>query len=472
MVSTESSEGGSGEINRFVYVATAIAALNGLLFGFDTGIISGALPFIGKTFQLSSFMKELVVSGALIGAIVGAAGGGRLTDDFGRRKLIFVASIIFFVGSLIMAFAPSVPILVVGRFTVGFGIGVASLIGPLYNSEIAPSRLRGSLVSLNQLAVTSGILLAYFVNYAFAQGGQWRWMLGMGVVPAAVLGIGMIWMPKSPRYLVRIGEEEEARDILKRIRPSADVDEELDDIRKTEKEQSGTGLGELLESWIRPALIVGAGLAVFQQITGINTVIYYAPTIFNSTGFASSASILATVGVGVVNVSFTLAAVFLLDRRGRRPLLLVGLGGMTAMLFGLGGVFYFQSLQGIVGLLSVVGVMAYVAFFAIGLGPVFWLLISEIYPLEVRGTAMGLVTVLNWAANLAVSISFLTLTNAIGKSFTFWLYGALSIVTFVFAYYLVPETKGRSLEAIESDLRSNSLTGSSEEATEQTVQNE
>ncbi len=469
-MSTESAASATGGTNRFVYIATAIAALNGLLFGFDTGIISGALPFIKHSFHLGTFVQELVVSGALVGAIVGAASGGRLTDYLGRRNLIFIASGVFFVGSLAMAFAPSIPILVTGRMIVGFGIGVASVIGPLYNSEIAPSRLRGSLVSLNQLAVTSGILVAYLVNYVFSpsvagwgQNVAWRWMLGTGIIPAAVLGIGMIWMPKSPRYLVRNGEQDEARRILQRIRPSTEVDEELESIRETEEKQSGTGLRELFEPWIRPAIIVGVGLAVFQQVTGINTVIYYAPTIFKSTGFGSSASILATVGVGVINVVFTIVSVLLLDRTGRRPLLLIGLSGMTIMLAGLGAVFYFQSLSGLVGTLAVGGVMLYVAFFAIGLGPVFWLLISEIYPLQVRGTAMGLVTVLNWAANLGVSLTFLSLTHAIGKSSTFWLYGALSVFTLVFAYYLVPETKGRSLEAIEQDLRNSSLTGSEDQ---------
>ncbi|UVE51665.1 sugar porter family MFS transporter [Haloferax larsenii] len=450
-----SSASGGGR-NRFVYVTAALAALNGLLFGFDTGVISGAFLYIKDTFTMSPLAQGIVVSGALAGAAFGAALGGHLADRWGRRRLILVSAVVFFVGSLVMAIAPTVEVLVVGRLIDGVAIGFASIVGPLYLSEIAPPKIRGSLVSLNQLAVTVGILSSYFVNYAFADAGQWRWMLGTGMVPALILGAGMVFMPESPRWLVEHGREGQARDVLSRTRTDDQIRAELDEIQETIEQEDGS-IRDLLEPWMRPALVVGVGLAVLQQVTGINTVIYYAPTILESTGFESSASILATVGIGVVNVVMTIVAVLLIDRTGRRPLLSVGLVGMTLTLFGLGAAFYLPGLSGLVGWIATGSLMLYVAFFAIGLGPVFWLLISEVYPLKVRGTAMGVVTVFNWFANLAVSLTFPIMVGAITKAGTFWVYAILSAVALAFTYVFVPETKGRSLEAIESDLRDSML---------------
>ncbi|WP_121744216.1 sugar porter family MFS transporter [Natronorubrum halophilum] len=460
------------ERNSFIYVVASLAALNGLLFGFDTGVISGAMLYIRETFELAtilgysmnpSYVEGIIVSGAMIGAIVGAALGGRLADRLGRRRLILVGAVVFFGGSLIMAIAPTVEVLILGRIIDGIGVGFASVVGPLYISEISPPKIRGSLVSLNQLTITSGILIAYLVNYAFSSGGEWRWMLGLGMVPAAVLFAGMLFMPESPRWLYERGRESDAREVLSRTRSEGQVGDELREIKATIRTESGT-LRDLLQPWVRPMLIVGVGLAVFQQVTGINTVMYYAPTILESTGFADTASILATVGIGAVNVAMTVVAVLLIDRTGRRPLLLTGLAGMTGMLAVLGAAFYMPGLSGIIGWVATGSLMLYVGFFAIGLGPVFWLMISEIYPMEVRGRAMGVVTVLNWAGNLVVSLTFLRLVDVFGQSGTFWLYGALSLLALVFCYRLVPETKGRSLEEIESDLRETAF-GSEAERT-------
>ncbi|QCS45013.1 sugar porter family MFS transporter [Natrinema versiforme] len=451
--------------NSFIYVVTALAALNGLLFGFDTGVISGAMLYIRDVFELTavfgytmnpSYVEGVIVSGAMVGAIIGAALGGRLADRLGRRRLILVGAVVFFVGSLIMAIAPTVEILIVGRILDGVGIGFASVVGPLYISEISPPKIRGSLVSLNQLTITSGILIAYLVNLAFAGGGEWRWMLGLGMVPAAVLFVGMLFMPESPRWLYEQGRETDARAVLSRTRVESQVGAELNEIKETVQVESSS-FRDLFQPWVRPMLIVGVGLAVFQQVTGINTVIYYAPTILESTGFEDTASILATAGIGVVNVVMTIVAVLLIDRVGRRPLLLSGLSGMTLMLAVLGFAFFLPGLSGIIGWVATGSLMLYVAFFAIGLGPAFWLLISEIYPMQVRGTAMGTVTVLNWAANLIVSLTFLRLVDVFGQSGTFWLYGGLCFIALVFCYQLVPETKGRSLEEIESDLRETTI---------------
>jgi sugar porter (SP) family MFS transporter len=435
--------------NRFVYVAAAIAAINGALFGYDTGIISGALLYIKKDFALSNFLQELVVSGVLVGAVLGAAVGGKLADRLGRRRLIFITAGVFVVGAVGMGFSPGVWWLIGFRFLAGVGIGIASIVGPLYISETAPPKIRGSVVSFNQLAITSGILIAYLVGYALSFSGGWRWMLGLGAVPALALGIGMLFMPESPRWLVAHGEEEEARDVLERIDDSIDHNEVIESIRDAIRQESG-GSSELLKAWLRPALIVGISLAVFQQITGVNTVIYYAPTIFHATGFGGSASILGTVGVGIVNVLLTVAAILLVDRVGRRPLLLVGLAGMVLSLGILGLAFLLPALSGIVGWIAIGSLAMYIAFFAVGLGPVFWLLISEIYPLEVRGAAMSVASLGNWASNLLVSLTFLSLVGAIGRPFTFWLYAVVGVASLVFVYLLVPETKGRSLADIQN----------------------
>ncbi|WP_181687090.1 sugar porter family MFS transporter [Halorhabdus salina] len=444
----------SGDGDRFVYLVSAMAALNGLLFGFDTGIISGAILFINDTFQMSALVEGIVVSGAMAGAATGAALGGRLADRMGRRRLIMLSAGVFFAGSFLMAVAPTVPVLVAGRLIDGLAIGFASVVGPLYISEIAPPRIRGALTSMHQLMVTIGILLSYFVNYAFAGSGAWRWMLGAGMVPAVILGIGVLKMPESPRWLYSHGKPERAKAVLRRTRQGS-VEQELEEIRETVERESGTRLQQLFEPWLRPALIVGIGLAILQQITGINAVMYYAPTILESTGIGSAASILATVGIGVVNVAMTVVAMVYIDRVGRRALLLVGTAGMTVTLAILGVVFYLPGLSGVLSITATICLMLYISFFAIGLGPVFWLLISEIYPLAVRGSAEGIATVTNWVANLAVALSFPILTANIGPSATFWLFGVFSAVAFAFTYGLVPETKGRSLEAIESDLRDN-----------------
>lgn len=441
---------------RFIYISAALAALNGLLFGFDTGVISGALPFIERTFELSPLFQEIVTSIVLAGAAIGAAIGGTLADRLGRRRVTLFGAVIFFVTSLGMAFSPSVWWLIVFRLFVGFGIGIASIVGPLYISEIAPPDIRGSLGSLQQLAITLGILLAYFINYIFAsliQGpGAWRWMLGFGIVPAAILGLGMARLPESPRWLVKADRDEEARDVLTRIRTESSVDDELDEIKEIEEVQTRE-LSTLLETWARPALIVGVGLAIFQQITGINTVLYYAPTILSSIGLGTLTAILTTVGIGIVNVSLTVVAVWQVDRLGRRPLLLISVGGMTVMLGILGAIFYFTTVTGTIAWIAAASLALYVAFFAVGLGPIFWLMIAEIYPLQVRGVGEGVASVANWAANLLVTLTFLSLTNTIGSGFTFWLYGVASVAGFVFIYEFVPETKGRSLEEIEADLR-------------------
>jgi SP family galactose:H+ symporter-like MFS transporter len=438
---------------HFVVIVAAVSATAGLLFGYDTGVISGALLFIRQDFHLSSTLQEVVTSAVLVGAVIGAISGGWLADRFGRRRVIIAAAVVFALGAIGTSLTPTVALLIAGRVVVGVAIGVASLTAPMYISEMSPPNIRGSLVSFNQFAVTLGIVISYLVDYALSTAGAWRWMFGLAAIPAAILGTGMIFMPDSARWLVSQGRVDRARGVLERIRDTGQVDDELQEIKKSERTQTGE-LSELLKPGVRPALIVGIGLAILQQITGINTVIYYAPTIFQSAGLTSpSVSILATLAVGIVNALMTAVAISLLDRVGRRPLLLTGMIGMIVGLVALGAAFLTPGLSGSLGWIAVASVIVYVGSFAIGLGPVFWLLISEIYPLKVRGLAMSLATVANWGANLLVALTFLSLIQALGRTGTFWIYAAIGMAAWVFAYRLVPETRGQSLEEIEAHWR-------------------
>jgi sugar porter (SP) family MFS transporter len=440
-----------GSAGGFVYVAAAFAGLGGLLFGYDTGVISGAELFLKKDFTLTSFALEVIVSGVLVGAAIGALGGGRLADLYGRRRLLIATAVIFALGAIICSAASSPTVLIIGRIIVGLGIGLSSGTVPVYISEVSPPAARGWTVSLFQLAITVGILLAYVVDYAFAASQGWRWMLGLAVVPAAVFAIGMILLPESPRWLVKNGHREEARKVLGRIRTAAAADAELKDIEASIQHSEERGrLSDLLHPSLRAALVVGIGLAILQQITGINTVIYYAPLIIQSAGIpTASGAILATAGIGVVNVLMTIVSMWLIDRAGRRPLLLTGIAGMVVTLFALGYAFHAPMHGGSLATVAVICMMLYVASFAISLGPIFWLLIAEIYPTAVRSSAEGLSATFNWGSNLLVSLTFLTLLEAMGASRTFWLYGVFAIGAWIFSYYLVPETKGRTLEEIE-----------------------
>jgi len=435
----------------FMYVAASFAAIGGLLFGYDTGVISGAELFLKEQFALSTFALELIVSGVLVGAAAGALAGGRLADVLGRRKLLIATAIIFAAGAIGCAEAHSVSVLVLSRIVVGIGIGLSSGTVPVYISEVSPAESRGWTVSLFQLAITVGILLAYIVDYAFVRIQGWRWMFGLAVVPAAIFALGMLYLPESPRWLARMKQQSEARAVLARIRGAGDVEEELRAIESSLEHAHEHGrLSDLFTSSVRPALVVGVGLAILQQVTGINTVIYYAPLIMQSAGIPSaSGAILATAGIGAVNVLMTVVSMWLIDRAGRRPLLLTGIAGMAVTLGVLGFAFQGTARSSASTWLAVISVMAYVASFAISLGPIFWLLIAEIYPLRIRTSAEGLSATFNWGSNLLVSLTFLTLLQILGPSHTFWLYGVLAVGAWIFSYFLVPETKGRTLEEIE-----------------------
>ncbi|HZO05468.1 MAG TPA: sugar porter family MFS transporter [Solirubrobacterales bacterium] len=440
---------------RNVVLTAAIAGLGGLLFGYDTGVIAGALLFIKPEFDLGSFAQGLVVAAVPIGAVAGAAIAGPAADKYGRRVMILISAGVFIVGALGSAAAPGVEVLVIARIVIGVAIGVASAAAPVYISEVAPPESRGQLVTFFQLAVTVGILVAYLVGLAFDGIEGWRWMLGLGCVPALALAFGMIRMPQSPRWLVMTGDDYAARATLAKIRvddPDT-IDREIEEIHEGLDEKPGAW-SELLQPVVKAALVVGVGLAILQQVTGINTVIYYAPTIVEFTGVDSSAgSILAAVGVGVINVLATIVALRLLDKAGRRTMLMIGVTGMTVSLFTLGLAFTGNDSSTLTSVVAIGSLMAFVASFAISLGPIFWLLNAEIYPLSVRSKAAGIGTMANWTFNFIVSLTFLLLIEALGRSGAFWFYAAVGGLTLIFCWKLVPETKGKHLEDIQAEFQ-------------------
>jgi sugar porter (SP) family MFS transporter len=386
--------------------------------------------------------------------MIGAASAGGAADALGRRVTLTSAGIVFGIGALVSALAPNVGVLIAGRFLVGLAIGLSSVVAPLYISESAPPESRGGLVSLYQFAITIGILAAEGVDYALAADKSWQWMLGLAVIPSIVLILGMIVMPESPRWLFANGREQQARDVLAPSRDEAEVQSSIRDIQEALAVQEVAGPQQLLAPNVRRVLFIGVALAVLQQVTGINTVIYYGPQIFKLAGFASdSSAILATLSVGIVNVLLTIVAVVFIDRVGRKPLLYAGVGGMGLALFGLAFAFATPSLGSALGPITLASLMLYVGCFAFSLGPIVWLLISELYPLRVRGRGMAIATLANWAANFAVSLVFLGMLKQLGTPATFAVYGILCIVTIFFVKTMVPETKQLELESISSARR-------------------
>lgn len=439
-------------VRRHVVLSAAITALGGLLFGYDTGVVSGALLFLKKDFGgLSSFQQELVTSLLLVGCMVGALASGRIADRVGRRFTVMGTALVFLVGVLLAAFAPSFPILILARFVIGLAVGSASMVVPLYIGETAPPRVRGALVSFNQLAITVGILVSYLVDYGLSSSENWRLMFGLAAIPAVILFFGMLVQKESPHWLIKQGRIDEAREVLRRVRDEDDIDAEIDEVRELSRKESN--FRAVFARAVRPGLWVGVLLAVFQQVTGVNTVIYYAPTLLHNAGLGNSSAILAEVAVGGVNVLLTIVSVLIIDKTGRRPLLIGGTAGMfvglvvVAMTFS-GG----DKLSGNAALVAIVGLMVFQGSFAIGLGPIAWLVIAEIYPISVRGSAMSIATVANWVGDFVVTVSFLTLLNAIGGLGTFLLFAFLTLMAIGYFAWKVPETKGRSLQEIERDL--------------------
>lgn len=439
----------------WLYIIAIVASLGGLLSGYDTGVISGALLFINETWDLSDSLQGIVVSSVLIGAVIGAATNGILADMFGRKKVIMATAVIFIIGSILCGLAPNVYVLIISRIFVGLAVGIVNFVIPLYLSEVAPKALRGTLVSLYQWAITAGILFSYFINAAFAQAiYSWRWMLLAGVLPGVVLLVGMSFMSDTPRWLISKNKDKDAEKVLKKIEPDVNVEDEIKEIKQTLKlDESTTNTKFKFKKWMIMPFVVGIGIMFAQICTGINTIIYYAPTIFKVAGFDSNLNaIYATTGIGVVNFLMTVVAIFFTDRLGRKPLLYFGLTGVMLSLAALGCAFAFESALGeSLKIIAVGSLVTYIICFAMSLGPIGWILVSEVFPLKIRGIAMSICTVANFAFNFFVVGSFPILIHKIGGAYTFWGFAVVSFLCILFVYFFVPETKGISLEQIESN---------------------
>jgi MFS transporter, SP family, galactose:H+ symporter len=443
----------SNQHTFFLILTTAIAALGGFLFGYDTGIISGALIFIRQTYPINTLAQEIIVSSVVLGALVGALSSGRLADTFGSRQMLIYMAITFIIGTLLSTFAPTVSVLILGRFIIGIAIGITSYVSPLFISEMAPAKKRGALVLLNGIMITSGETIAFLVDYALVPSQSWRLMFATGLIPAMLLFIGMIMLPASPRWMVLKGELTKAREVLSMIRHAHHVDDELNEILKRTK-YDRSHWSQLFSKLLQPVLIIGLGLGILQQFIGINTVMYYGPSIFQAAGFQSEgAQLLATFGMGLINTVMSIVGVIIVDKIGRRHLLL---GGTAIAAFSLGVVgwlFSYADHSSFFVWLTFVFMMIYIAGYSLSLGSLFWLVIAEIYPLNMRGLAMSFVTAVQWAANFLVALTFLSILGSIGPVYTFWMYGIMCVISFIFCYYLVPETSGISLEQIEHNLR-------------------
>ena len=439
----------------FVTLVSIVAAVGGLLFGYDTSVISGAIGFMQTKFSLSNAMQGWTVSCLMIGAIVGAAFAGFLSDRLGRKKMLIVAGILFSIGSIVSAISPTINLFVCARIVGGLGIGISSTLVPLYIAEIAPSKHRGRLVSLNQFAVVIGISATYFVNQAIVNSGNqswdvntaWRWMFGCGLIPGILFILLLFLVPESPRWLQKQGFEEKAFALLEKINGTEQAYKELDDIKASIQKESSASLGLLFKPGFRIALIIGVVLAILQQVTGINAIMYYAPEIFKQVGAGTNASFTETVIVGLVNFVFTIVSLWLIDKVGRKALLLVGSAFMTISLAVVGFEFHNAHPN---GTLVLVFILLFVAAFAVSFGPVVWLVMAEIFPTKIRGRATAIASVALWGADYAVSQSFPVLLGGAGPSMTFFVFAILGAVAFIFSLSVVRETKGKTLEEIEN----------------------
>jgi len=454
------SEGTTGK-GSTAYVArlAIVAALGGLLFGYDTAVISGAIGFLQTRFGLDAVMKGFAASSALIGCILGAAVAGTLSDRVGRKKVLVVSAVLFAVSAVGSAIPRNLTEFVIARILGGVGVGMASVLSPLYIAEISPARVRGRLVSVNQFAIVFGILIVYFVNYFIADLGDeswnvqqgWRWMFGSEALPAVVfLGL-LFFVPESPRWLTKQGRSEEALAILTRVGGRQHAQQEVADIKDAIAHETGS-VTQLLMPGMKIVLVIGVALAVLQQVTGINVFMYYGPELFKSiAGTEMNIALLQTVVVGAVNLTFTVVAIWTVDRLGRRPLMLVGFAGMGVSLFG----FSLAAYYGRTDTWVLACVLGYIASFALSVGPVTWVILSEIFPTRIRGRAMAIATVCLWMANYVVSQTFPMMDESewliarFNLAFPFCVYGALCVVSIMFVAWFVPETKGKSLEQIE-----------------------
>ncbi|OCG02092.1 sugar porter family MFS transporter [Gilliamella sp. wkB112] len=454
------------KMEPFVKIVAVIATLGGLLFGYDTGVIAGALLFINVELGLTPFTTGLVTSSLLFGAAIGAMCSGRLSDRLGRRTVILYLSVLFFIGAIGCALAPNLEVMLLSRITLGLGVGGAAAVVPVYIAEIAPANRRGQLVTMQELMIVTGQLLAYISNYMFDTfyGGEttWRYMLAIACIPAVLLFIGMYWMPDTPRWYAMWGKLANARSVLEKTRSKDDVVWEMLEIEETlesEKNQKGT-FKDLATPWILKIFLLGIGIAMIQQLTGINAIMYYAPMTLTSSGMSTNAALFCTIANGVISVVMTLVGIWLLGFIGRRSLVLVGQIGCTCCLFFITGICFFLPELTITGepnlirsYLVLLGMLMFLCFQQGALSPVTWLLLSEIFPMRIRGLCMGASVFGLWCTNFIIALVFPTLLSSLGLAGAFLCFALIGILGAIFVIKFIPETKGRSLEQIEQYFR-------------------
>jgi SP family xylose:H+ symportor-like MFS transporter len=443
----------------YVFLVTLVAALGGLLFGYDTGVINGAIGPLKTHFQLDARQEGWATACALLGCALGAGGAGALSDWFGRKKVLILSAVLFFVSAVGTAIPQTLATFIFYRILGGLGVGAASITSPMYIAEISPARIRGRMVSVNQFAIVTGFLVVYFVNYFIDLQGDaawnarvgWRWMFGSEALPALVLLILSFVVPESPRWLTKKGREREAMNILSRVNGTTYARAELAEIKEALAHESGS-LRQLLAPGMRIVLVIGIVLAVLQQVTGINVFLYFGTEIFKKMGSETNAALLQNIVVGAVNLSFTIVAIWTVDRLGRKPLMVIGSAGMGICLLAMGLAAYTEAM----GLWMLLFILGYIACFALSVGPVTWVILSEVFPTRIRGRAMAIATVCLWVANYLVSQTFPMmnddkswLAQTFHRAFPFWLYGAFCVILLVFVRRFVPETKGKTLEEIE-----------------------
>ena len=444
MTSTQNAELQKGSAHS-IYLPAMVAAIGGLLFGFDTAVINGAIVFIKLQFGLSDSQTEIAASSLLLGCVVGASVAAFTSDRFGRKRVLLGAAAMFTLSSIGAALPRNLIEFSGARLLGGVAIGIASTLSPLYIAEISPAQKRGLLVSLNQLAIVSGILLSYSVNYLLTGAGpaNWRWMFASAALPSIAFLLTLLFIPESPRWLVQQGREQEAEHFLAQMVGSRAASEEMDSIRGAISQESG----DLLDPIFRKALIVAILIALFSQFTGINTIIYYGSIVFleHVPHQTASTALWANVIIGAINFVATIAGMLLIDRAGRKSLLMSAFGGMALSLVAVSAAIHFQAS----GILVLIFVLTYVACFAVGVGTGTWVLMSEICPTRVRGRAMSFATVCLWCGTLLVTLTFLSLVTVFTAAGVFLLYAVVCMAAFLFVWRGVPETKGRTLEQIE-----------------------